>query len=128
MLNTFNSIVLNVAVVAFIILMIIIGVTINNSIRGKNVKFPPVTGACPDYWSATYMSGGSLCSNDLIIGEGNLNNISQPSTSTLGSNSMCTKFLTSSVPSTCDKFNLATSCRVTWDGITNNIDNRSKCG
>jgi hypothetical protein len=129
MLNSFNSIVLNVAVVALIIVLIVIGVAINNSVRGSKVQFPPVTGACPDYWSASDIPGGSLCSNDLVIGNGNLQG-SIPGlnqVSTLSSNSMCTEFVTASVPTTCDKFNLATSCQVTWDGITNNTDNRSKC-
>ena len=119
MLNSFNSIVLNVAVVALIIVLIVIGVAINNSVRGSDIKFPPITGACPDYWSATDMSGGSLCSNNLVIGKKvqNINGLTQ--SSTLSNTSMCTEFLTGSVPQICDKFNLATSCQLTWDGITN---------
>ena len=129
MLNSFNSLVLNVAIVALIIVLIFISVTINSSVRGANVKFPPITGACPDYWSARDMSGGSICYNNLVIGKGNLQEsvAGLNKTSTLSSNSMCTEFVTASVPTTCDKFNLATTCQVTWDGITNNNDNRSKC-
>jgi hypothetical protein len=129
MLNSFNSIVLNVAVITLIIVLIVIGVVINNSVRGQNIKFPPVVGTCPDYWSASDHAGNTLCQNTITIGEGNLIMKTNPShaQTSIANNSMCTEFLSSSVPATCDKYNLAKSCNLTWDGVTNNDSNRTAC-
>ena len=115
MLSFFNSIVLQIAVILLIITLIFVGFIINNSIRGSSVTFPPVTGICPDYWSAEDMSGTTMCINNIKIG--NANNIS----------SSCDRFNTNTMATTCDKYSFANSCGLTWDGITNNQDNRKSC-
>ena len=129
MLNSFNSIVLNVAIITLIILLIIIAVVINNSIRGQDIKFPPVVGTCPDYWSAIDESGNTLCYNHMNIGHGDKFtwHTTAKGINILQTTSMCSEFLTSQYPAVCDKYSLAKSCNLTWDGITNNTANRSKC-
>ena len=113
MLNTFNSIVLQIAIILLIITLAFIGYVINKSIRGSTVQFPPVTGICPDYWSAEDISGATMCINNIRIG-----NVNNPD---------CDKFDTNTMSTTCDKYSFAKMCSISWDGITNNQDNRTIC-
>ena len=111
-LSTFNSIVLQVAIVLLIIVLIVIGVIIYNSIHGSDVQFPPVMGTCPDYWNAVDISGIYHCENRIKIGSNDTES--------------CNKF---SLPigGVCSKYKLAKTCGITWEGITNNDENRKKC-
>ncbi len=115
MLSFFNSIVLEIAVILLIITLIFVGYIINHSIRGSTVKFPPVTGICPDYWSTRDILGATMCINNIKIGNAD------------NTNSNCDRFNTNTMLTTCDKYSLAKSCGITWDGITNNQDNRKTC-
>ena len=122
MLSFFNSIVLQIAVILLIITLAFVGYIINNSIRGSTVKFPPVIGVCPDYWSATEDKNGTpICVNTIKIGNADNTN------SNSNTNSNCDQFITNSIATTCDKYSLAKSCCISWDGITNNQDNRTAC-
>ena len=123
MLNSFNTMVLNVAIVILIITLIFIGVIINNSIRGEDIQFPPVVGTCPDYWTAQIDSSSNVtCNNTLYLGKDvpvPLPNSNTPS---------CVSFTSPlDVPTECAKYRLANSCGITWDGVTNNPDNRENC-
>jgi hypothetical protein len=111
----FQKIVLIIAIVILIIMLVIIGVTLSKS-RTKN-NWPPIVGECPDYW--VDMSGnGEACFNSNSLGRcnipGNTNNNNtmnfnqSPFTGNDGN---------------CAKYRWATSCGITWDGITSGVKN-----
>jgi hypothetical protein len=115
----FNKTILIVAFVLLVIALVVIGLMINSAIG--NAQFPPEVSVCPDWWT-TEMSGNNVICN-------NTKNLSKKGTKAcknlphdvpdaessmthsnyrgLGSSAMVAKC------------NLAKTCGVTWDGITN---------
>ena len=110
----FQKIVLIMAIVLLIIILVAIGVTLSKSRREDN--WPPIVGECPDYW--VDMSGnGEECLNSNSLGRCNISN---------GLNKNAMNF--NQLPFTgdngnCSKYRWATSCGVTWDGITSGVKN-----
>jgi hypothetical protein len=108
-METFQYIVMMIAMVILIISLIIIGLTLRR--QKYNSSYPPVIANCPDYWSDTLGNNGSACKN----------NLSPP----LG-NASCGKTMDFSTPQwqgkpgLCSKYKWAKSCNMTWDGISNN--------
>jgi hypothetical protein len=114
-MQSFQKVVLISAIVVLILVLIFIGFVLNNA---KESVWPPIVGECPDYW--VDMSGnGSMCTNVKNLGNGTCKPIGSDKYLTmdftqpafLGGNSMCAKY------------KWATSCGVTWDGITYGIEN-----
>jgi len=114
-MQSFQKVVLISAIVVLILVLIFIGFVLNNATESV---WPPIIGECPDYW--VDMSGnGSMCTNVKDLGNGTCKptgsnkyltmDFTQPAF--LGGNSMCAKY------------KWATSCGVTWDGITYGIEN-----
>jgi uncharacterized integral membrane protein len=108
----FQSTVIIVATILLVVILIFIGYTVANS---QNSTWPPFVGECPDYWVDT-SGNGSQCVN--VKDLGTCNGSLQPgqhltmdftgSTYT-GSNGACAKY------------NWATQCGITWDGITDGV-------
>ena len=113
MLNTFNSIVLQVATVILIILLIVIGLVMHYS--AKNAEFPPVISECPDYWNITRDGSKTVCKNVLKINPFSVSD-----------NDSCNVVDTvnfsgpSDNQTICNKYKWAKGCNVLWDGVTNN--------
>lgn len=114
-MQSFQKFVLISAIVVLIVVLVLIGFALNNV---NESVWPPVIGDCPDYWLD--MSGnGSVCANVKNLGNGTCKpagsdkyltmDFSQPAF--LGGNAMCSKY------------KWATSCGVTWDGITYGVEN-----
>ena len=115
-MSSFNTIVLEIAIVILIICLIFIGWAIYDSLYGKKVKFPPVVGTCPDYWNVSTDKHGKItCNNTLSVGAP-----TKP-------NNKCEKFVTTTYNTDCKKYTLANSCGFTWDGITDNSHLLKKC-
>ena len=112
----FQKIVLIMAIVLLIIILVAIGVTLSKSRREEN--WPPIVGECPDYW--VDMSGnGEACVNSNSLGRCNIPNDANANANAMNFNQ---------APFTgdngnCSKYRWATSCKVTWDGITSGVKN-----
>lgn len=98
---SFQKIVMIVAIVVLILTLTMIGIALRN--QQKNVIFPPVLADCPDYWEGTV---DNKCKRGDVYNKGICpNNI-------VDFNAM----------NNCNKYDWATACEVTWDGISNNPD------
>jgi hypothetical protein len=104
---TFQKIVLIIATIMLIFMMMIFGYALHNN--KDTEKYPPVQGQCPDYWTVEREKDGtSVCINSQNLGESNCQkkmNFQQGAF--LGPHGEC------------NKQKWATTCKVTWDGITN---------
>jgi len=114
---SFQKILLSISVITLIIILIVIGIGLSKA--SKSNSWPPIVGECPDYW--VDMSGnGEACVNTNSLGrcnlpkegdegtEGSMNFNQKPF---IGNNGICSKY------------NWATECKVTWDGITSGVKN-----
>jgi len=99
-----------IAIVILSIVLIIFGVMIYNS--KFNIKFPPVTPQCPDYWETiSDPDGGNMCYNVKNLG-----------------NKSCQKKIDfasgqwTGVGGMCNKQQWTRRCHQVWDGVTNAPD------
>jgi len=97
---SFQTTVLYVAIVIFIVLMLIVGAMMSSA--KKNQIFPPQIGECPDYWTKLSPESGGACYNKQSLGKD-----CQPTVKNFEKSTMKEK---------CD---FAKQCKITWDGITN---------
>jgi hypothetical protein len=112
---SFQKIVLIGAIILFIVLVIGITYVMINS--KSTQAWPPLIGDCPDYW--VDMSGnGAQCVNVKNLGTCNQNPGSGghsvmdfTQAPFVGSNGLCSKYT------------WATGCGITWDGITDGVNN-----
>ena len=111
----FQRIILILALVLLIISLILIGMVLANSKSSQ--QWPPMIGDCPDYWID--MSGnGAQCVNIKDLGKCS-SHTGQSQHQTVdftkapftGSNGLCAKY------------NWATGCNLSWDGITYGVPN-----
>jgi hypothetical protein len=108
----FQKLVLTIATILLIVILVIIGISLSNSKVDDN--WPPIIGECPDYW--VDMSGnGEACFNAHSLGRCNLP--TQGNKNTMNFN----QFPFTGSNSSCSKYNWATACEVTWDGITSGV-------
>jgi hypothetical protein len=107
---TFQKVILTIAVVGLIILLVIIGLSLSKA-NSKGYNWPPVIGACPDYW-LDLKGNGEECYNVKSLGICNLPRTNEKNTM----NFNVAPF--NSDTGTCSKYNWANKCKVTWDGIT----------
>ena len=111
---SFQKTVLIVAFVVLIIFLAIIGLSIRSAVQ--NGEFPPEVGQCPDYWKTSHNVNGLSCSNVKNLPSGHevtgcdTMDLSDAKYHGMGDKAMRAK---------CQ---LANSCHVTWDGITNGVD------
>jgi hypothetical protein len=113
---SFQKIVLTIAIIILIVILIVIGVALSKATAAQT--WPPVVGACPDYW-VDLSGNGEACLNSKSLGkcnipntnEKNTMNFNQPPYNNTGSDGLCSKY------------RWATGCGVTWDGITSGVPN-----
>ena len=121
MISNFQSIILKVAIVIFIICMIFIGTVLYQN--KYTALYPPIASTCPDYWlnkplddtdntspgSKLDPTGKQLCYNVKNLG-----------------NTSCEKTMDFTTDywqgsqGDCRKVQWAKKCDLTWDGVTNN--------
>ena len=104
-MNTFQKIVMGVALVLLIIVLVFISISIANSKYTK--KFPPVVAECPDYW----LREKNLCVNKKKLGNANCHSDMDFTNSAQweGGDGLC------------NKQKWAKGCNLVWDGVTNNV-------
>ena len=107
----FQSIVLTIAIILLIISLVAIGILIKSAM--KNAKFPPEVGRCPDYFKTSRQDGKLICTNPMNLGKCETIDLS-------GS-----EFQGNTVQAMTAKCNIAKKCAVTWDGVTNVINNNT---
>tara|TARA_Y100000996_G_C22491737_1_gene630506 strand:+ start:786 stop:1118 length:333 start_codon:yes stop_codon:yes gene_type:complete len=109
---TFQKQVVSISMIILVAMFIFIAYVFH---KGQSeVKFPPVIPKCPDYW--TVGSDGKTCINTLGLGSctsDSIITIDDPQKDWHGSSGLKNK---------CE---WAKSCKLTWDGITNN--NKINC-
>ena len=108
---SFQEIVLTVAVILLIICLIMIGWALRKN--KKEVDFPPVLPACPDYWDVVLEEDGE--DKGKVTGCKNVNNL--PGGGGGGGGEVNTSIISWN---NCEKFRWANEKTLTWDGITNN--------
>jgi len=106
---SFYIIVASIAVITLIILLTWIGYGMQNHIN--NVQFPPVSSACPDFWTIKGDDENPECINDRHLGSCN----NTPSNETMYFN---TSFFQGD-QGFCRKADWARRCQVSWNGFTN---------
>lgn len=121
-MSNFNSLVLEVATIILILCLLLIGWAIWNEVYGKKAKFPPVIGTCPDYWTAepSYNDTNTMSNNS-----DNPPYVTCTNTYNLGDSNNCKSIYTGNIPHLCDKLKWANTCKVSWEGITDNKNNVS---
>jgi hypothetical protein len=103
--NTFQTIVMSIAIILLIITLIIIGVSIYNT--KSIVRFPPVSADCPDYWLDESNGNASKCVNSKNLGSCNVKTMDFSTSMWSGNVGLC------------NKAKWAKACDLTWDGVTN---------
>ena len=113
-MNSFQKIVLIVAIITLIVTLIFIGVTLSYA---KNDQWPPMVPDCPDYWMIDGSGNNSKCINVKNLG-------TCPPQS--GEKHLTMDFNTplyTGSNGTCAKYTWAKKCGITWDGITYGVGN-----
>jgi len=116
-MNNFQKIVLIIAIIILFLLLAFIAITMK---AAHKVDWPPVIGDCPDYWVDTSGNGGN-CVNVKNLGTCPSNVSGQP----LSMNFSGANYSGSS--GLCNKYNYATGCGITWDGLTYGGSTNNPC-
>ena len=110
---SFQKIVLIIAIVILLIILVVIGVTLS---KLRIEEWPPTVGECPDYW--VDMSGnGEACFNSKSLGRCN-----KPDDKNKNEMNFNQSRFTGN-DGNCAKYRWATTCGVTWYGITSGVKN-----
>ena len=107
----FKEIVVFVAISILIFALIFIGFALTNQYNKNNI-WPPSVPSCPDYWEIDGTENNSVCRNVNDLGNCPPNS---------NDDHLVMNFNTPSYMGTqgnCNKYNWATKCGLTWDGIT----------
>lgn len=112
-MDGFQKIVLIAAIVILIISLVFIGVQLSST----QTAWPPITAECPDYWVIDGSGNNSTCVNVKDLGTCP----AQPNNKHLTMNFNIPAFTGSN--ELCSKYNWATKCGVSWDGITYGVSN-----
>jgi len=110
----FQKIVLTVAIIVLIVVLILIGMALSKA--SSDETWPPVIGACPDYW-VDLSGNGEQCFNSHSLGRCNIPKEGDKATMNFNQNPF------NSDEGACAKYTWANSCKVTWDGITSGVKN-----
>lgn len=111
---SFQKIILTLAIIGLIILLIVIGVSLSKST--STMVWPPIVGACPDYW-VDLKGDGEACYNTKSLGKCNLPSKGDKNPMNFDVSPF------NAENGTCSKYTWATRCGVTWDGITYGVNN-----
>lgn len=110
----FQKIIITIAIIVLLIMLVFIGMALSKGTYGET--WPPVVGDCPDYW--VDMSGnGEACFNSKSLGRCNIPREGEQGTMNFNQSPF------TGTDGTCSKYKWATSCQVTWDGITSGVQN-----
>jgi hypothetical protein len=112
---SFQKFVLFLAIIILIIVLVLIGYSLQ---KASTSIWPPLVGECPDFW-VDLSGNGSQCTNVKNLGNGTC----KPSGSQKYLTMDFTKPIFSGGNSLCAKYQWATNCGVTWDGITYGVSN-----
>ena len=110
----FQKFVLYAAIFVLILALIFIGMSLS---RAKNQVWPPVIPNCPDYWVVDGSGNNTKCINVKDLGT---------CQATSGEAHLTMDFndpTFSGTQGTCNKYNWANNCGVSWDGITYGVVN-----
>lgn len=110
----FQKFVLITAIIILIITLVVIGVALSKNY--SSVPWPPVLPECPDYWILDGSGSNAVCVNVKDLG----------TCKSLGNKHQTMNFNSSAFTGSqgaCNKYNWATKCNVTWDGITYGVSN-----
>ena len=110
----FQKFVLYAAIFVLILALIFIGLSLSHA---KNQVWPPVVPKCPDYWVVDGSGNNTKCINVKDLGT---------CQATSGEKHLTMDFndpTFSGTQGTCNKYNWANNCGVSWDGITYGVSN-----
>ena len=110
----FQKFVLMTAIIILIITLVVIGIALSKNY--SSVPWPPVLPECPDYWILDGSGSNATCVNVKDLG----------TCKSVGSEHQTMNFNSSAFTGSqgaCNKYNWATKCNVTWDGITYGVNN-----
>jgi hypothetical protein len=110
----FQKFVLFTAIIVLIIALIFIGIALSYS---KETTWPPMTPQCPDYWLVDGSGNNSTCINIKDLGTCSAQNGQQHLVMNFNSPAF------SGANGLCAKYNWATNCGISWDGITYGVSN-----
>jgi hypothetical protein len=110
----FQKIVLTIAIIVLIVVLILIGLSLSKVAYEEN--WPPIVGACPDYW-VDLSGNGEQCFNSHNLGRCNIPTKDNENTMNFNQSPF------NSIDGTCAKYKWAKTCNVSWDGITLGIQN-----
>jgi len=111
---SFQKIILMIAIILLIIILVIIGIALSKA--SDSEIWPPLVGACPDYW-VDLSGNGDACFNSKSLGRCNVPTSGDKGTMNFNQAPF------NSETGNCSKYNWATACQVTWDGITSGVPN-----
>lgn len=100
-------------IIIFAVLLVVCLIVFGYMMHKKQLKkvWPPLVGTCPDYWT-DLSANGSNCTNIKNLGK-------CPNNKTMN----FTLAPYNGSDSGCQKYKWATSCGLTWDGITSGVIN-----
>jgi len=119
-MNSFNMIVMTVAVVFLILILSAVGIIMLYT-KNNNQIYPPTSSKCPDYW--TLGSNGVTCrssgTNEGTITSGGTGQVVTGTSPNFGLNTDDTAFTRHSMTKTCGQKRWANMYKVEWDGVSN---------
>jgi hypothetical protein len=110
----FQKIILFSAIAILILSLIMIGLALSSA---KDQQWPPIVPACPDYWLLDGSGNNTQCINVKDLGT---------CPAAAGKKHLTMNFNNSTFTGsegTCNKYNWATGCGISWDGITYGVNN-----
>jgi len=129
-MNTFQIVVVTIAIVFLILILTFFGVMLKNK-ANSDVAYPPQVNTCPDYW----MVDGSQCIIPPTSNMLNTGNLYEPGTNTLTPKAISTtgfhqdvsnNTVTNSIDfgvagwnGTCGKKSWSNQNNIVWDGVSN---------
>ena len=114
-MKLFQKIVLFIAIILLIIILTFISISLAG--KAPNQTWPPIVSSCPDYWVIDGSGNNTTCTNVKDLGV-------CPAQS--GKKHQIMNFQGSAFTGdsgSCNKYNWAKKCKVSWDGITYGVQN-----
>jgi hypothetical protein len=113
-MEAFQKFVLYAAIFVLIIALIFIGLSLS---RAKNPVWPPVIPNCPDYWVVDGSGNDTKCINVKDLGTCQASGGDKHLTMNFNDPTF------TGAQGSCNKYNWANNCGVSWDGITYGVSN-----